>query len=146
MGPFSRNRGSGDTCARGTSAWTFSATVISFYASNAASFPQAWVAKLADATDLKSVDPKGSCGFDSRPRHHKLSNLALRGSSVSMDHNLALRGFLLRLSTNVPFAGYGHDIIPEDLHGVVVEALIGFEGPNSQSSMQFVSNPQEEPA
>ena len=53
-----------------TSAWSFSATVISFYASNAAAFLQAWVAKLADATDLKSVDPKGSCGFDSRPRHH----------------------------------------------------------------------------
>ena len=48
----------------------FSTTVISFYASDAASFLQAWVAKLADATDLKSVDPKGSCGFDSRPRHH----------------------------------------------------------------------------
>jgi hypothetical protein len=28
------------------------------------------VAKLADAQDLKSWDPKGSCGFDSHPRHH----------------------------------------------------------------------------
>jgi hypothetical protein len=24
---------------------------------------------MADATDLKSVDPKGSCGFESRHRH-----------------------------------------------------------------------------
>ena len=27
------------------------------------------MAKLADAQDLKSWDPQGSCGFDSRPRH-----------------------------------------------------------------------------
>ncbi len=25
--------------------------------------------EMADATDLKSVDPKGSCGFESRRRH-----------------------------------------------------------------------------
>ena len=31
---------------------------------------RAGVAKLADAQDLKSWDPKGSCGFDSHPRHH----------------------------------------------------------------------------
>ena len=31
--------------------------------------PYAGVAKLADAQDLKSWDPKGSCGFDPRPRH-----------------------------------------------------------------------------
>src|SRR6478672_10197508 len=31
--------------------------------------PQAGVAKLADAQDLKSWDRKRSCGFDSRPRH-----------------------------------------------------------------------------
>ena len=29
------------------------------------------VAKLADAQDLKSCEPKGSCGFDPHPRHHK---------------------------------------------------------------------------
>jgi hypothetical protein len=28
------------------------------------------VAKLADATDLKSVFPQGECGFNSRPGHH----------------------------------------------------------------------------
>jgi hypothetical protein len=32
------------------------------------------VAKLADARDLKSRDPKGSCGFDPRPRHQELTN------------------------------------------------------------------------
>ena len=32
-------------------------------------FPRAGVAKLADAQDLKSWDPQGSCGFDPRPRH-----------------------------------------------------------------------------
>ena len=31
--------------------------------------PHAGVAELADAQDLKFCDPKGSCGFDSRPRH-----------------------------------------------------------------------------
>jgi hypothetical protein len=31
----------------------------------------AGVAELADAQDLKSCDPKGSCGFDPRPRHLK---------------------------------------------------------------------------
>ena len=30
---------------------------------------QAGVAKLADAQDLKSWDPQGSCGFDSHLRH-----------------------------------------------------------------------------
>jgi hypothetical protein len=30
------------------------------------------VAKLADARDLKSRDPQGSCGFDSHPRHFVL--------------------------------------------------------------------------
>ena len=30
---------------------------------------RAEVAELADAQDLKSWDLKGSCGFDSRPRH-----------------------------------------------------------------------------
>jgi hypothetical protein len=35
----------------------------------------AGVAELADAQDLKSCDPKGSCGFDPRPRHKTLSNL-----------------------------------------------------------------------
>ena len=29
----------------------------------------AGVAELADAQDLKSCDPKGSCGFETRPRH-----------------------------------------------------------------------------
>lgn len=33
-------------------------------------FIPAGVAELADAQDLKSCDPKGSCGFDPRPRHH----------------------------------------------------------------------------
>ena len=33
--------------------------------------PDAGVAKLADAQDLKSWDPEGSCGFDSRPRHSR---------------------------------------------------------------------------
>jgi hypothetical protein len=28
---------------------------------------------MADATDLKSVDPKGSCGFESRHRYHLLN-------------------------------------------------------------------------
>jgi hypothetical protein len=31
----------------------------------------AGVAKLADARDLKSRDPQGSCGFDSHPRHQR---------------------------------------------------------------------------
>jgi hypothetical protein len=39
----------------GTSSWSFGATFISFYASNTASFLQAWVAKLADATDSLSI-------------------------------------------------------------------------------------------
>lgn len=30
---------------------------------------RAGVAKLADARDLKSRDPEGSCGFDPHPRH-----------------------------------------------------------------------------
>jgi hypothetical protein len=29
----------------------------------------------ADAQDLKSWDPQGSCGFDSRPRHHPVSQV-----------------------------------------------------------------------
>ena len=32
----------------------------------------AGVAELADAQDLKSWDPQGSCGFDSHPRHKAL--------------------------------------------------------------------------
>src|SRR5258706_16447151 len=32
---------------------------------------RARVAKLADARDLKSLGPKGLCGFDSRPGHHQ---------------------------------------------------------------------------
>jgi hypothetical protein len=32
--------------------------------------PSAGVAKLVDATDLKSVGPIGLCGFDSRRPHH----------------------------------------------------------------------------
>ncbi len=31
------------------------------------------VAKLADARDLKSLDPKGLCGFDSRPGHSPIT-------------------------------------------------------------------------
>ena len=33
--------------------------------------PDAGVAKLADAQDLKSWDSEESCGFDSRPRHSR---------------------------------------------------------------------------
>jgi hypothetical protein len=36
--------------------------------------PYAGVAELADAQDLKFCDPKGSCGFDPRPRHLLLLN------------------------------------------------------------------------
>ena len=39
----------------------------------------AGVAKLADAQDLKSWDLKGSCGFDSHPRHSP--SLATRASA-----------------------------------------------------------------
>src|SRR6476469_698000 len=31
--------------------------------------PEAGVAELADAQDLKSWVPQGACGFDARPRH-----------------------------------------------------------------------------
>jgi hypothetical protein len=37
----------------------------------------AWVAKLVDAQDLKSFVPKGTCGFDSRPRHQPSPRLRL---------------------------------------------------------------------
>ena len=33
------------------------------------------MAKLADARDLKSRVPHGTCGFDSRPGHHRCSTL-----------------------------------------------------------------------
>ena len=33
---------------------------------------------MADATDLKSVDPKGSCGFESRHRYLLILALGLR--------------------------------------------------------------------
>ena len=39
---------------------------------------QARVAKSADATDLKSVDSKGSCGFKSRPGHQKTKDLLVQ--------------------------------------------------------------------
>lgn len=38
-------------------------------AADSLQYLQAGVAELADAADLKSADPKGSSGFDSRPRH-----------------------------------------------------------------------------
>ena len=39
------------------------------------------VAKLADARDLKSRVPNGTCGFDSRPGHHYIST-GLRPSMI----------------------------------------------------------------
>ena len=42
--------------------------------------PSAGVAKLADAQDLKSWDPKGSCGFDSHLRHQNINDLAIVAS------------------------------------------------------------------
>jgi hypothetical protein len=69
---------------------------------------------MADATDLKSVDPKGSCGFESRHRHIPyvleikslslailgfltiLTLAAMCGSQQGIDHLLtALRGSVL---------------------------------------------------
>jgi hypothetical protein len=35
----------------------------------------AGVAELADAQDLKSWAAKAACGFNSRPRHHKINEL-----------------------------------------------------------------------
>jgi len=34
-------------------------------------------------TDLKSVDPKGSCGFESRHRHHLKSEASLRQTKLA---------------------------------------------------------------
>jgi hypothetical protein len=34
---------------------------------------------MADATDLKSVDPKGSCGFESRHRYSQFSRRMASG-------------------------------------------------------------------
>jgi hypothetical protein len=34
------------------------------------------VAKQADAKDLKSFVPEGTCGFDPRPGHHENTNLS----------------------------------------------------------------------
>jgi integrase len=50
---------------------------------------------MADATDLKSVDPKGSCGFESRHRHRdfrreKASGLGPEAFFLVL---LALQGF-----------------------------------------------------
>jgi hypothetical protein len=39
----------------------------------------AGVAKLADAQDLKSWAPQGACGFESRPRHFRISGLGALG-------------------------------------------------------------------
>src|SRR4029453_14764918 len=39
----------------------------------------AGVAKLTDAQDLKTWAPQGACGFESRPRHLRISGLAARG-------------------------------------------------------------------
>jgi hypothetical protein len=36
---------------------------------------------MADATDLKSVDPKGSCGFESRHRQQEFK----RGKASGLD-------------------------------------------------------------
>ena len=62
---------------RGTSAWSFNATVISFYASHA-SFLQAWVAKLADATDLKSIPPFLPLWLQSLTAHFKGFTVSLK--------------------------------------------------------------------
>ena len=35
------------------------------------------VAKLADAQDLKSCEPQGSCGFDPHPRHFLFKELCV---------------------------------------------------------------------
>ena len=40
---------------------------------------RAGVAKLADAQDLKSWAPQGACGFESRPRHLRINDLAALG-------------------------------------------------------------------
>jgi hypothetical protein len=42
-----------------------------------AAYPQAGMAKLADAADLKSAGPKGLWGFKSPSRHQPQSNSAL---------------------------------------------------------------------
>src|ERR1700751_5193363 len=42
---------------------------------------------MADATDLKSVDPKGSCGFESRHRHQVPEPLRRRLAVVRITNN-----------------------------------------------------------
>ena len=44
---------------------------------------QARVAKLADATDLKSVGPQGPCGFEPRPGHHVKAATPRKAPAVS---------------------------------------------------------------
>ena len=63
---------------------------------------RAEVAKLADARDLKSRDPCGSCGFDSRPRHFLSTGPSARSTSSSA-RPVAAR----RMSKAAP-AGGGH--------------------------------------
>ena len=65
------------------------------------------MAKLADAQDLKSWDPKGSCGFDSHPRHPPAfarfagfgeagPSLALRTSARQVRHAGAIRASVFK--------------------------------------------------
>ena len=52
---------------------------------------QAGVAKLADARDLKSRDPQGSCGFDPHPRHSRSTKLtAHQRAGLSSQHRAVI--------------------------------------------------------
>ncbi len=50
------------------------------------------VAELADATDLKSVRPRGLCGFDPRPRQVQVSLCGCSPRATARMHGYAIRG------------------------------------------------------
>ena len=90
-GPLSRRGGQGQYLREGDISLDFQRNCYIFPSLECRVFLQAWVAKLADATDLKSVDPKGSCGFDSRPRHHADLGLCRKLGFHTIVCNYALR-------------------------------------------------------